>query len=254
MERTYCFNLRKLKDAIFLLPAVLIITSCEKPEGPGGTGSISGSLIRHSYNDDLSLLISEKPAVDEDVFIIYGDSDVPGDNNKTGLNGRFSFDFLRSGSYTIYYLSEDTSATPDDEIPVIIEVDLARGEQKDLGTLIQVKTLAYNDGSAVIGGVVKITNYTNESSWPNLEIKDISFAQEQEVYLIYGTHTFYDERTRTRYDGYFEFSRLIPGDYTVFLFSEDVTGATEMVTITRQATISEEDQVVLLDEIMIEKH
>jgi len=254
MKQTYCFHPGKLLYISILLILALIITSCEKPEGPGGTGSISGTLIRQSYNDDYSLLITEEPAVNEDIYIIYGKDEVPGDHVSTGLNGMFTFEFLRPGNYTIYYMSEDSSSSSWEETEVAIESDLGRGEEKDLGTLVQFKTLNYNDGSAVISGIVRITNYTNESEWPNLVIKDISFAQEQEVYLIYGNHSFYDGRTRTQYDGYFEFNHLIPGDYKVFLYSEDVTGATQMVTITREVTITEEDQVEFLGEIMIEKH
>ena len=254
MKRIFNIYHGGLPGLSFLLFTAIALTACEKPEGPGGTSSISGTLIRQSYNNDYSLLINEKPAVNEDIFIIYGDDEVPGDKISTGLNGTFIFNYLRPGNYIIFYMSEDSSAATNDETEVVIETDLGRDEKKDLGTLVQLKTLDYNDGSAMISGVVKITNYTNESEWPDLVIKDISYAQEQEVYLTYGNHTFYDERTRTQYDGYFEFNHLIEGNYTVFLYSEDMTGATQMVTITRQVTITEEEQVVSLGEIMIEKH
>jgi len=168
----------------FLLFTAIALAACEKPEGPGGTANISGTLIRQSYNDDYSLLISEKPAVNEDIFIIYGGEEMPGDRVSTGLNGRFAFNYLRPGRYIIYYMSEDSSLASREETEVIIETELARGEVKDLGTMIQLKTLNYDEGSAIINGIVKVTNYTNESHWPNLEIKDISFAQEQEVYLV----------------------------------------------------------------------
>ena len=34
---------------------------------------------------------------------------------------------------------------------------------------------------------------------------------EQEIYLTYNNHTFYDDRIRTQADGEFEFGGLIPG-------------------------------------------
>ena len=52
---------------------VPVTSSCEKSEGPGGTGSIAGTVMEQFYNDDYSLLILEKPAVDEEIFIVYGD-------------------------------------------------------------------------------------------------------------------------------------------------------------------------------------
>ena len=66
---------KHLRVTIIAVAVVSMIglVSCEKSEGTGGTGSISGSLILHEFNDDYSLLINEGPAVDEEVFIIYGE-------------------------------------------------------------------------------------------------------------------------------------------------------------------------------------
>ncbi|HDR67522.1 MAG TPA: hypothetical protein ENN61_00570 [Bacteroidaceae bacterium] len=228
--------------------------SCERTEGSGGTGNISGTLVTQFYNDDYSLLVEERPAADEEIFIVYGDQEVIGQRLRASNTGKFLFNFLRSGSYTIFYLSEDSTTKIRDDVAISLEVQLGNGEDKDLGKLVRFETLDWDDGDATIRGVVKLINYKNESQWPNLVIKDISFAQEQEVYLIYGNHTFYDERIRTQYDGTFEFNNLIPGDYKIFLYSEDVTGGTEMITIMRYATITEREQVVDLGEITIEKH
>ena len=46
----------------------LMVVSCRKGEGTGGTGSISGTLIEHYYNDDYSRLIYQNPAIDEEVL------------------------------------------------------------------------------------------------------------------------------------------------------------------------------------------
>ncbi|MCK4750627.1 MAG: hypothetical protein KAT15_26395, partial [Bacteroidales bacterium] len=63
----------------------------------------------------------------------------------------------------------------------------------------------------------------------------------------------YDERVRTQHDGYFEFSGLIPGDYLIVLYSEDVTRVVEHEVLQYEVTISEFDQVVDLGEITIEE-
>lgn len=237
---------------LLLVVAGILLASCAKDEGFGGTGSISGTIIEQFYNDDFSQLIRTSPAIDEEVFILFGDDSTPGERVNTGSNGDFRFNFLYPGSYHIYHRSLDTTGTTGDEWSVI-NVDLDRGEELDMGELEMVSVLEFDDGSAVISGVVEKTKYDNDSKWPNLVIEYIDFAHEHEVYLTYGNHTFYDERVRTQDDGYFEFSNLIPGKYRVFLYSEDVTKITEHFVISFDVTIEEFDQVVDLGLIGIKE-
>ena len=238
---------------LLLFTTICLLPSCEKNEGQGGTGSISGTIIEQFHNDDYSALIYQKPAVDEDVFVLYGNDNTLGDRAITGVTGEFRFDFLYPGRYYIYFLTRDSTSHWDEDQEKLYVVNLDRGEEVDLGTLEKLSTLDYDDGSAVIKGVVKVINYVNESSWPNLVVEDIAFAHEQEVYLTYGDHSFYDKRIRTQYDGYFEYNSLIPGDYLIFLYSEDVTKVTEHVVLKFEVTITGFDQVVDLGEITIEK-
>jgi hypothetical protein len=232
---------------------VLSASSCEKTEGRGGTGSISGILMEHFYNDDYSSLIFQKPAVDEEIFILYGEEESVGDRVVTGASGEFRFNYLYPGTYYIYYRSRDSTHVLDRNVEKMYEVKLNKGEDKDLGELQKLSTLDYDEGAAVIRGVVKEIAYDGDSRWPNLVIDYIDFAFEQEVYLTYGNHSFYDDRIRTQHDGSFEFSKLIPGNYLIFLYSEDVTRETDRVVIKREVTITEMDQVVDLGEITIEK-
>ncbi len=244
------FGLRYVICFTLLLSALI---SCEKQEGTGGTGSISGTILECYYNTDYSDLILKQPAVDEEVFMLYGEDNVLGDRVFTGINGDFRFDYLYPGRYYIYYKSADSTSFMEGEKEKIYLIDLERGEKKELGDLEKLTVLDYDEGGALIKGVVKVIDYVDESSWPNLVIDHIDFAQEQEIYLTYNHHAFYDDRIRTQYDGYFEFSHLIPGDYMIFLYSEDVTRATERVVLKFEVTISEFDQVVDLGEITIEK-
>lgn len=238
---------------LFFYVLVMFFPSCDKNEGTGGTGSISGTIVEHFYNEDYSRLIREMPAGDEEVFIIYGEDDLLGDRTFTSPTGKFIFEFLYPGHYYIYFSTNDSTSVLGDKMQKTYFVDLERGQEADLGNLKKLTTLDYDDGAAVIRGVVKVINYVNESSWPNLVIEDIAYAHEQEIYLTYNHKPFYEDRIRTQYDGYFEFSRLIPGDYLVFLYSEDVTGQTEHVVLKFEVTITGMDQVVDLGEITIEK-
>ncbi len=105
----------------------------------------------------------------------------------------------------------------------------------------------------MIKGVVKVIDYVDLSSYPNLVIEKTYYATEQEIYLTYNNHTFYDERIRTQSGGVFEFGGLIPGKYLVFLYSDDVTGESDKVTLEFELSIDDLNQVVDLGEIVIEK-
>ncbi len=232
----------------------LISNSCVKPEGYGGTSSVSGKILTRYYNDDYSMLIKEVPSVDEDVYLLFGDDESVGDRVFTSSTGAFAFEFLRPGAYTLYFTSEDSTSADRSEEVSAIEFELKSGEDKDLGTLTEFKTLDFNEGTGKIFGVIRLINYKNSSVPPFLEIKDTSFAQEQEVYIRYGTHKFYDERIRTSYNGYFEFTGLIPGEYEVFTYSEDVWfGGTENIPVGDTVIISPEIQEVDLGIMYIEK-
>lgn len=235
---------------MLLITLLYLAASCRKGEGIGGTGTISGTLTTYYYNDDYSRLIYQNPAVDEEVFILYGNDDVLGDRTLTSNSGAFRFDFLYPGQYVVYYLSKDSTSILDEDQEKMVQVDLSRGADIDLGNLEKLTTLDYDDGAAEISGVVKAVYYADGS---NTVIDYVDFAHEHEVYLTYGNHTFYDERVRTQYNGYFEFSNLIPGDYLIFLYSDDVTGETQHEVLKFEVSITELDQVVELGEITIKK-
>jgi len=231
----------------------MLLPSCEKTEGRGGTGSISGTLVEYFYNDDYSSLIFQKPAVDEEVFILYGEEESVGDRVVTGASGEFRFKYLYPGTYNIYYQTRDSTDIVDMNTEKMYEVVLDKGEDLDLGELEMLSTLDYDEGAAVIRGVVREITYDKDSRWPNLVPVYDDFAYEQEIYLTYGNHTYYDDRIRTQHDGSFEFANLIPGKYLIFLYSDDVTRDTDKVVIKREVIITEMDQVVDLGLITIEK-
>ena len=238
---------------IFLILQTGVFFSCEKSEGRGGTGSISGVIVEQFYNDDYSDLLYERPAVDEEIFMLYGNNPEVGASNETAMNGEFRFKYLYPGSYTVYFQTEDSTAAFDEDTEKVVQVELAKGEDLDLGELVKLSSLDYDDGAATIRGVVRMIKYEKASVYPNLVIEYIDFAYEQEVYLTYGNHTFYDKRIRTQHDGSFEFSGLIPGKYLIVLYSEDVKREKETVPVKLEVSITEMDELVELGEITIEK-
>jgi len=232
---------------------LLLMASCDQPEGYGGTAAIKGKIETSFYNEEYSDLVKQEPAVDEEVFLLFGENETVGDKVETSATGAFEFAYLNPGKYQLYYTSQDSTKSDDAEYPVIIDVELEAGQDLDLGTLGRIETMDYDDGAAKIFGVIKLINYKNTSEYPFLEVKDTSFAQEQEVYLIYNNRDYYDDRIRTSYNGYFEFSNLIPGEYEIFTYSEDITGGTEDVVVSHKVTITEPEQEEDLGVIFIEQ-
>lgn len=235
------------------IAALVVLAGCDPAEGYGGTARITGKVVTKYYNDDYSMLIREAPAVDEQVFLLFGDNVNVGDRVESSPTGSFEFPFLQPGTYTVYFTSRDTTYTGEVENVVSKEIELTAGADVDLGTMYKVEVLDFDDGSAKIFGVIRLINYKNSSVYPFLEVKDTSFAQEQEVYLRYGNNEFYNERIRTDYKGYFEFRNLIPGDYEIFTYSEDITGGTEDIPVTRNVSFTGEKEEIDLGTLTIEQ-
>tara|TARA_B100000035_G_C20884302_1_gene502001 strand:+ start:450 stop:860 length:411 start_codon:yes stop_codon:yes gene_type:complete len=99
---------------ILILFIALLISSCEKQAGEGGTSSIQGSVYKLStyFNvltqqiDTISYQLDSK----KDVYIIYSDdeNDFYDDNVETNWNGQYRFDNLRKGDYTLFVYADST--------------------------------------------------------------------------------------------------------------------------------------------------
>ena len=94
-----------------LLSIIIFLSSCEKTPGEGGRASIIGSVeverrvVISNHETSQDTITSS----DTEVFIVYGDNTSPDDRVFTNPDGDFAFNWLRTGEYTIYVYSEDTS-------------------------------------------------------------------------------------------------------------------------------------------------
>ena len=78
----------------------LIMPSCNKGEGMGGTGTVQGFVkLVHHPDDDYTLTPDTVNAAKTDVFIVYGDENFFGDDIETGADGGYRFEYLRPGNY-----------------------------------------------------------------------------------------------------------------------------------------------------------
>ena len=91
---------------LFFLSAAFY--SCKKGPGEGGQTTILGKIWEQRYlggqhNDTL-----DRWAIEQDVYIIYGNELSYGNRTRTGLNGLYEFKYLRAGDYTVYFYSDST--------------------------------------------------------------------------------------------------------------------------------------------------
>ena len=103
-------------------------------------------------------------------------------------------------------------------------------------------------GSVTIKGVVIERNHVGTSifEYP---------AADQDVYIIYGSeNSFYDDDVSTSYDGSFEFRYLQKGDYQIFAYQDNPSVASGTDEVLLQENASENNQVIILDTIYIDKY
>ena len=103
-------------------------------------------------------------------------------------------------------------------------------------------------GSVTIKGVVIERNHVGTSifEYP---------AADQDVYIIYGSeNAFYDDDVSTSYDGSFEFRYLQKGDYQIFAYQDNPSVASGTDEVLVQVNASENNQIIILDTIYIDKY
>lgn len=225
--------------------------SCKPDEGLGGKAEITGKILLQRYCKADASLIDEIPFVDQDVYLVFGSDPSYGDKVKTSYDGTFMFRYLQPGDYTLYYFCDSILAGGELKNTVRTQkFSVSKGsENVNIGSFKAQKYLDVDDGTSVITGRVFLINYKNNFT----EIKDTALAQEQELYLIYGTSKNFSIRIRTNYDGRFEFTGLVKGKYALFGYSENITGATEKIPVFRTAEINQEGQKVDVGDIYLIK-
>ena len=85
-----------------------------------------GQVIRRGYETNpiqgiYDSLMEEYPAIEERVYIEYGDEDIYSDDFKTDYDGWYKFDFLKKGTYRIYAYAPCDSCEEEVQ-PVFIDV------------------------------------------------------------------------------------------------------------------------------------
>jgi hypothetical protein len=115
-----------LLRAALLFISCMFMLACTPDEGRGGYAQIAGVVMVRDWNSSFTLIQDTFPAMDERIYLIYGDEGVPGTDQRTSFDGRYRFDQLHPGHYTVYAYS-DRKPTPDNTSstePVVLKVHL----------------------------------------------------------------------------------------------------------------------------------
>jgi hypothetical protein len=115
--------------------------------------------------------------------------------------------------------------------------------------LYSCKKEAGTGGQASIRGKV-YSNYYNKTF---TTLIGAGYAPERDIYIIYGDNYSYNDRTRTNYDGSYEFKYLRKGMYKIYVYSSDSTGAfpSGMVEVSASTEITKNNQVITLPDLVI---
>ena len=97
-----------MKNFLIIYTVAFGFIACEKDAGEGGTSVIEGQVYKiHTFqNSSTGAMDTLYYQLDsgKDIFIIYSDNEteVYDDKFETDYNGRYNFEYLRKGDYTLY--------------------------------------------------------------------------------------------------------------------------------------------------------
>ena len=106
-----------MKNFLIICAIAVGFTACEKDAGEGGTSVIECQVYK--IHTSQNFLTGEMDTLyyqldsGKDVFIIYSDNEteVYDDKFETDYNGRYHFEFLRKGDYTLYTYADSIDAS-----------------------------------------------------------------------------------------------------------------------------------------------
>lgn len=121
---------RRMADPTLIFLSLLLLFSCSKEEGTGGSSSIYGKVLVKDYNSAFTVLQEEYYGPELDVYIVYGDDKSYSDRTRTSYDGTYEFKYLRKGNYQVFAYSKDSSLQANALIPVIKNVEITGRKQE----------------------------------------------------------------------------------------------------------------------------
>ena len=116
----------KFKIILSVFVVTILIYSCRKVEGPGGSVTIKGIVVERNH---VGNAVFEYPAADQDVYLIYGnENSFYDDDIKTSFDGSFEFRYLQKGDYQLFVYEED-NAEPSGTSEILIPINASDNNQ-----------------------------------------------------------------------------------------------------------------------------
>ena len=121
-----------MRNLLIICAIAIGFTACEKQSGEGGTSVIEGKVYKifTFQNPTTGALDTSYFQLDagRDVFIIYSNDNTVlyDDKFDTDYNGKYHFEFLRKGEYTIYTYADSTdNSNVKHEYPVFKQIKIS---------------------------------------------------------------------------------------------------------------------------------
>lgn len=117
-----------------ILALCVLIISCKKEPGEGGTSTLKGKITVRDYNGSFPApFFTDYGAQEEDVYIIYGDGTTSDNRTRTSYDGTYEFKYLRKGTYKIFVYSDDTnfvSPAPGGKVVIEKTVEITKNKSE----------------------------------------------------------------------------------------------------------------------------
>lgn len=231
--------MRNILSITLLSIVLMLLSACNNGPGEGGRGTVQGyvKLIQHQ-DDDFQLAVDTIAASKTDVFIVYGDDEYFGDDLETGSDGFYRFEYLTSGTYTVYAYS--TLASGDKE--AVCQTVTLKG-----GSVVNVPTIYIHGGKAY--GTSIITGKVMASYYDGNDWLSEGPAYEHRLYIRKKGETTHFDDVRVGADGVYAFQKIQPGNYEVYTFTEDNNGLP--TPIIQDVSVEEAGKVIELPDFTI---
>ena len=117
--------------------------------------------------------------------------------------------------------------------------------------LINCKKKAGEGGTANIRGSIWVEDWNTAFTIKNGEYA----GADEDVYIIYGDDVSYGDKTKSNYNGEFEFKYLRTGKYRVYVYSKDKTLKSQSgdTAFVREVEITNNGQTIGLDRFITYK-
>lgn len=113
------------------------------------------------------------------------------------------------------------------------------------------KKPAGEGGKSSIKGSLWVEDWNSSFTIKNGEYA----AYDEDVYIIYGDDVSYSDKTKSNYNGEYEFKYLRKGKYKIYVYSKDrtLTSPSGEVSIVKEVEITEKKGAKVVDQIVIYK-